>query len=188
MKRYFKRNISSVDGETSSQYISQPSLAPSMPIKIDIIDLPSEPANRKRILDYDPNQREEIKRLYWQRGPCQPGGHLFPQKVIGSKERCFVFTWFKEYHWLEYSVKADKVYCLCCYLFRDIVGNQGGSETFVSSGFSIWSKKKRFDTHVGDITSFHHRALQKCEDLMKPKQSIAYVFQRQSERDKLLDS
>ncbi|XP_022020007.1 uncharacterized protein LOC110920079 [Helianthus annuus] len=45
--------------------------------------------------------------------------------------------------WLEYSIKADKVYCLYCYLFKEDVGNQGGRDTWSSSskGFSDWSKK-----------------------------------------------
>ncbi|XP_071705044.1 uncharacterized protein [Rutidosis leptorrhynchoides] len=183
MEKYFKRKISSVDGESSSQYNSQPSSTPSMPKNIDVNDLPWDPADRKPILDYNPNQREEIRRLYCQRGPCQPSGYLFPQKTIGDKERRFVSTWYKDYPWLEYSVKANKVYCLCCYLFRDQFGQQAGSDAFLSSGFDSWGKKKRLAIHVGDITSFHHKALKKCEDLMKPKQSIVVLFHRQSERD-----
>ncbi|XP_071687723.1 uncharacterized protein [Rutidosis leptorrhynchoides] len=155
-----------------------------MPTKIDITDLPWDPADRKKILDYDPNQRDEIRRLYMQRGPCQPRGNLFPTKTVCSKDRRFVVTWFDEYRWLEYSVKADKAYCLWCYLFRDQVGKQRGSDAFVTDGFSNWNKKDRLKLHEGDVNSFHNKAHQKCEDLMKPKQSIAAVFHRQSDIEK----
>ncbi|XP_071705043.1 uncharacterized protein [Rutidosis leptorrhynchoides] len=47
-----------------------------MPKNIDANDLPWDPADRKPILDYNPNQREEIRRLYCQRGPCQPSDYL----------------------------------------------------------------------------------------------------------------
>ncbi|XP_071694304.1 uncharacterized protein [Rutidosis leptorrhynchoides] len=73
----------------------------------------------KNILDYDPNQKDEIRRIYLQRGPTQPRGHSFP-----------------------YNEKADKAYCLWCYFFRDQVGKQCGSDAFVTDGFCNWNKKK----------------------------------------------
>ncbi|XP_071712419.1 uncharacterized protein [Rutidosis leptorrhynchoides] len=157
-----KRKVS-FDGEgasnaNTSNKVPKSNSTPSMLKKIDINNLPWDPADRKNILDYDPNQRDEIRRIYLQRGPTQPRGHLFPIKKIASKDRRFVITWFDEYHWLEYSEKVDKAYCLWCYLFRDQVGRQRGSDAFVTDGFCNWNKKERFAVHEGDINSFHNRA------------------------------
>ena len=44
--------------------------------------LPSDPARRPRILDYDPNIRDQVRRRYLLKGPCQPRNHKFPQRKI----------------------------------------------------------------------------------------------------------
>lgn len=82
--------------------------------------------------------------------------------------------------WLEYSVKAEKAYCLFCYLFRNYFGRQGAG-AFVVDGFCSWNKTERLGTHVGDVGSFHNRALKKCDDLLRQDQSIAISFHKQSE-------
>lgn len=191
MERFFKRKLpcdSSGDssrGNPSNNISqgSQPSSIPT-PITIDLSDLPWDPADRPRILDYHPNQREEIRRMYWARGACQPRGHNFPTKTVGTKVRRFVVAWFDEFHWLEYSVKTDKAFCLCCYLFRDFIGHQGGSDTFVTKGFDSWSKKSSFKLHMGNVDSFHNKALQKCENLMRQNQSIVVALHKQTEAEK----
>ncbi|XP_071739908.1 uncharacterized protein [Rutidosis leptorrhynchoides] len=99
MNRYYKRK------ESSS----------STPINvIEMDDLQWDPYDRPRILQYNPNQRDGVRRQYWIRRPCQPSGHDFP-KTNGRHS-----------NWIKYSVKADRSFCLCCYLFRDHVGLQGG--------------------------------------------------------------
>ncbi|XP_071714926.1 uncharacterized protein [Rutidosis leptorrhynchoides] len=50
--------------------------------------------------------------------------------------------------------------------------------------FLVGTKKYRFDVYKGDVNSFHNSAHQKCEDLMKPKQSIVVAFHRQSDIEK----
>ncbi|KAJ9562232.1 hypothetical protein OSB04_007392, partial [Centaurea solstitialis] len=172
MERFLKRKAST--SESSSSDIPQPRHSPSIPTEIDINDLPWDPSERKRILEYHPNQRDEIRRKYLIRGPCQPRGHDFPKKANGRR---FTPTWFDEFsNWLEYSVKADKVFCLCCYLFRDQFGGQGGSVAFVTEGFN-----NRLNIHVGDVNSFHNRALKKSEDLMRQNQSIVVAFNKQTD-------
>ncbi|XP_035842123.1 zinc finger MYM-type protein 1-like [Helianthus annuus] len=76
--------------------------------------------------------------------------------------------------WLEYSIKADKVYCLYCYLFKEDVGNQGGRDTwsYSSKGFSDWSKKGSLKEHVGNVDSHHSKAAQKCHNLMNQKKHM----------------
>ena len=124
MERYFKRKLPEIIDDTNNLReeairanvnIVEPS--PVMPKKIDLKDLPWDPSERKRIIEYHPDQRDEIRRAYLIKGPCQPLGHEFPKTKIGNKDRRFNPEWYeneKYKNWLEYSVKADKAYCLCC--------------------------------------------------------------------------
>ena len=166
MEKYLKRKAPSTSNASNNP--------------ININDLPSDPSERPKIITYNPNQRDEIRRTYLVRGPCQPRGHEFPTKLIGAKPRRFVANWFDEYQWLEYSVKVDRAYCLSCYLFREQSGKHG-TDAFVTDGFNSWSKKERLKLHEGEVNSFHHRALKKCEDLINQNQSIAIAFLKQSE-------
>ncbi|KAI3746066.1 hypothetical protein L6452_08485 [Arctium lappa] len=147
---------------------------------IDINNLPWDPSERPKIRSYDPNQRDEVRRKYLVRGPCQPRGHEFPSKVIGAKARRFVVNWFDQFQWLEYSVKVDRAYCLPCYLFKDQSGNHG-TDAFVTDGFNSWSKKDRLKLHEGEVNSFHHKALKKSEDLINQNQSISVALHKQTE-------
>ncbi|XP_076905365.1 uncharacterized protein LOC143561109 [Bidens hawaiensis] len=154
----------------------------SGPSLVDLDNLPWDPADRKRILDYHPDQIDEIRRNYWINGLCQPHGHKFPKRKMGSKEQHFSLTWFDKYgNWLEYSVKADKVFCLCCYLFADHVGNQGGRNIFSKEGFNSWNKPERLSSHEGGVGSAHNKALKRCEDLLNQKQSIATILHKQDD-------
>ncbi|XP_024993104.1 uncharacterized protein LOC112526901 [Cynara cardunculus var. scolymus] len=140
MERFLKRKASTSDNSGKPLNNLRNDL-PSMPREVDLNNLPSNPTERKRILQYHPNQREEIRRHYLIKGPCQPRGHDFPKRIIGNKARRFNPVWFDQYgNWFEYSLKLDKVFCLCCYLFRDQCGGQGGSDAFLTEGFSSWNK------------------------------------------------
>ena len=66
-------------------------------------------------------------------------------------------------------------------MFRVQVGKQGGSDTFVSTGFSSWNKVDSFSKHVGDHSSFHNDAKNKCEDLMRQGQSTNHALRKQSD-------
>ncbi|XP_018455197.1 uncharacterized protein LOC130496927 [Raphanus sativus] len=148
---------------------------------INLEDLPWDPAKRKNILDYPYNQRDEVRRKYLTRGPCQPSGHTFQKKSIGGVLRRFNPQWFEQYSdWLEYSVEQEKAFCLFCYLFRVQAGKQGGSDAFVSTGFSSWNKADSFSKHMGDHTSFHNDARNKCENLMRQGQSIKHALHKQT--------
>ncbi|XP_010558839.1 PREDICTED: zinc finger MYM-type protein 1-like [Tarenaya hassleriana] len=181
MDKFLKRNFASMSqdrGKASIDNTSNSQVRPSIPEQIDLHDLPSDPADRKKILEYHPNQRDEIRRKYLIRGPCQPRGHDFPKKMIGNKLRRFNPVWFDQYaDWLEYSIKKDGAFCLCCYLFREQIGN----DAFVTDGFSSWNKTERLSAHVGDVNSFHNNARKKCDDLMRQDQSIVHAMQKQSD-------
>lgn len=99
----------------------------------DLDDLPWDRADRKKISEYHPNERNEVIRKYLMRGPCQPRGHLFKQTNIGGLWRRFNPKWFDKYpRWLEYSVKKDAAFCLCCYLFRDNAGKGGRNDAWTT--------------------------------------------------------
>ncbi|KAK9062854.1 hypothetical protein SSX86_020044 [Deinandra increscens subsp. villosa] len=160
----------------------KPQSSSSGPKLIDLNKLPWDPADRIRIMDYHPDQRDVIRIQYLVNGPCQPRGHDFPKKYIGNKERRFNRTWFDKYgNWLEYSVKEDNAFCLCCYLFANHVGNQGGRDAFVEKGFNSWNKTERFALHIGDINSVHNKSLKKCEDLQNQNQSIETALHKQDD-------
>lgn len=144
--------------------------------------MPWVPADRKRIADYHPNQRDEVIRRYWIRGLCQPRGHTFKQILIGKALRRFNPDWFDQYrNWLEYSVKKEKGFCLCCYLFRDNAGKCVKSDAFITDGFCKWNSLKSFSEHVGGVDSFHNNAVMKCENLMKQGQSIEHALYKQDD-------
>ena len=169
MEKYLKRKAPSTSNNTNT---------------IDINNLPSDPSDRPKMITYNPNQRDEIRRKYLVNGPCQPRSHEFPTKLIGGKARRFVVSWFDEYQWLEYSVKVDRAYCLPCYLFREQKEKQG-TNAFVTDGFISWSKKDRLKLHEGEVNSIHHKSLKKCEDFLNLNQSIASAFHKQTELMKM---
>ncbi|KAL4573208.1 hypothetical protein LXL04_020007 [Taraxacum kok-saghyz] len=142
-------------------------------MEINLPDVPSDPGLRTRILDYDANVRDKVRRAYLLKGACQPKSHEFPVTLFGKKPRRFDVAWFNEYStWLEYSISKDAAYCLYCYLFKPYVRAQGGGETFVSVGFKIWRHKEKLNHHVGGSNSVHNQAWSKCKDLLNNKQRV----------------
>ncbi|KAK8925828.1 hypothetical protein KSP39_PZI018041 [Platanthera zijinensis] len=147
-------------------------------------DLPTDPGLRPRITNYSPNDQDQVRRAYLLAGPCQPRDHAFPQKIFGNKLRRFNKDWFGLYSsWLEYSISKDSAYCLCCYLFKPDIGDQAGGDSFVGEGFSNWKKNDRLQSHVGGSNSAHNQAVAKCQDLLKQKQHIQTVFEKQAKQD-----
>ncbi|XP_076901790.1 uncharacterized protein LOC143556336 [Bidens hawaiensis] len=101
MKRYFQSEPSNIVSSSSS----------SKPLKINLDDLPWHPSERQPISSYHQSQKDEIRRAYLLRGPCQPTGHEYPLTNFSGKLRGFNEEWYtSEFgNWLEYSVKTDKV-------------------------------------------------------------------------------
>ncbi|KAL7606700.1 hypothetical protein Lser_V15G16169 [Lactuca serriola] len=149
---------------------------------LDLKDLPKDPTDRPLITSYKPNIRDDVRRVYLLQGPCQVRAHKFP-KNLGDRFRRFVPSWFDDFDWLEYSVKNNSAYCLYCYLCGDLTGQKGGRDAFVSQGFDTWNKKDAFRTHVGGVDSFHNKAKEKYEFLMREKQAINVVLRRQTEAE-----
>ncbi|KAK0597892.1 hypothetical protein LWI29_029572 [Acer saccharum] len=128
MEKYLKRLSTLKMGSSSKKHC----------VEINLADLPTDPGLRTRIWDYHPNVREQVRREYALKGPCQPREHNFRVLPCGDKLRRFNHAWFNRYStWLEYSIKNEAVYCLCCYLFKPDNGKQGGGDSFVGEGLSF---------------------------------------------------
>ena len=178
-KKVLNHHLASNEQPTSTNPSS------SRKTSIDIDALPSDPADRKPISSYHPNDRDEVRRAYLQRGPCQPQNHAFPQTKMSKYMWRFNESWFDAYpNWLEYSIKEDAAFCLYCYLFKNDKVGHGGGDAFTSKGFRNWKKRSAFDTHVGEVNSVHNQCVKKCEDLMMQKQSIQAALDKQSDEAK----
>ncbi|CAL2255707.1 unnamed protein product [Prunus armeniaca] len=187
MERFFKRK-SKFELVESSPAKSQKKneSSPNQTTKVNSENLPSDPGLRNQILSYHPNVRDQVRRAYLQKGPCQPRGHNFPYKNFGAKQRRFNPGWFSEFPtWLEYSIEKDATFCLCCYLFKPDVGEQSGGESFVGVGFSNWKKKDRLQIHVGGPNSAHNKAWRSCEVLLNQKQHIETILSKHSNQDRI---
>jgi hypothetical protein len=194
MERFWKRKSppSATDQDEGSSQQNKGASNISAPTRTSLIlspkdvnldELPYDPADRKRIIEYPGFKlQEEIRRRYLIRGPHRPQpGFSYPQTIIGKKPRRFNPDWFEQYDWLEYSEKVDKAFCLYCYLFRDCIDGQAGNDAFVTKGFSGWNNKPRLDTHVGGVTSYHNAAVKRCNNLLKPSQSIEFALKKQQD-------
>ncbi|XP_042441312.1 zinc finger MYM-type protein 1-like [Zingiber officinale] len=152
--------------------------------EFDFSQLPADPGQRIPICSYNANIRDQVRRIYLQKGPCQPSGYEFPKQKFGvSQFRRFNPSWFKEFgDWLEYSIEKDAAYCLYCCLFKTTKGKQAGGETFVSEGFTNWKSKDRLNIHVGQHDSEHHKARMNCEALMNQDEHIQSILHKQSKQ------
>ena len=135
MERYLKRKVptegqSSASAGPSSAEIPQPSSIPRMPTEIDSSDLPWDPFDRIKITQYPHNQRDNVRRKYLTNGPCHPSIENYQPRIFGTRVRRFNPEWYGQYGaWLQYSEKADKAFCLFCYLFKDD-SKRGGGDAF----------------------------------------------------------
>jgi hypothetical protein len=79
MKKYFQRK-SELELSLSSSTNRDDNSSKQRCEEINLVDLPSNPRLRPQILDYHPNDRDQVCRAYAQRGPRQPKEHIFPYK------------------------------------------------------------------------------------------------------------
>lgn len=188
MEKYFPKRPKGASCETNPSSSTNPGspINPSSPkrTKLDgiLANLPADPGLRPPILTYDPNFRDEIRRAYLQKGPCQPKDHNFPQ----TNKRRFIPRWFDEYDWLEYSIEKDAAFCIYCYLFKAKFYKHG-SDAFTSQGFKDWKHKDtRLREHIGLVSSPHNQARQACDDLMNQEQHLRTTVMKHSDqtRDK----
>nr|XP_016485579.1 PREDICTED: uncharacterized protein LOC107805975 [Nicotiana tabacum] len=87
--------------------------------------------------------------------------------------------------WLEYSVKKDAAFCLCCCLFKNDYVHGSTGDSFTKTGFKAWNKaSKRLDLNVGKVNSLYHTCFNKMLDLSNQSQSIQVAFDKQSEKQR----
>ena len=98
---------------------------------------------RKPIEEYPILIRDEIRRRYLLKGPCQPFGHVFPLRQFGKIRRCFRDVWFIKYEWLEYSTSKDAAFCFWCYLFGGCKEGKHGYDVFSKKRFHKLGKGNR---------------------------------------------
>ncbi|CAL2239627.1 unnamed protein product [Prunus armeniaca] len=163
---------------------NQPSNNPPTELDEILANLPADPGLRPPMTYYNPNFREQIRRAYLQRGPCQPKSQNdMPQTLMGESNRRFLVKWFDSFVWLEYSKEKDAAFCLHCYLFKCDFDKQGkaGSDVFTEKGFKNWRKgPENFRDHVGQVGSLHNKATQHCTDLMNQKQHVETIVIKQT--------
>ncbi|XP_016164910.1 zinc finger MYM-type protein 1-like [Arachis ipaensis] len=177
MEKYFKRKLP-LESEVTPLVSSNKKKF----LEFNVESLAADPGQRPKISNYDPNDKDEVRRAYLQKDPCQPREHDFPQTYFGTSLRRFNADWFDEFgNWLEYSISKDAVFCLCCYLMKP---DGASGDAFVKEDFSNWKKKERLQTHIGNHDSAHNQARRKCEALMKQKQHIEVVFPKHSDQAK----
>ncbi|XP_015167808.1 zinc finger MYM-type protein 1-like [Solanum tuberosum] len=154
---------------------------------VDLESLEADPGIRKPIAEYNPNIRDDIRRYYILKKPCQPKDHKFPKTKFGKEMRQFFPDWFNGRKWLEYSITKDAAFCLCCYLFKNECESRGYvvDAAFTKTGYRAWNKAtERFRAHVGDINSIHNKCFNKMLDLMNQSQSIRTSFDKKSQKEK----
>ena len=88
-------------------------------VDFNLENLPSDPGLREKISSYRPNNHNEIRRFYLQKGLCQPvlKNHGYPLTVFFGKPHRFRSEWYVNRKWLEYNIDKDVIFCLYCYLF-----------------------------------------------------------------------
>jgi len=70
-----------------------------------------------------------------QASPKQPALCEFPSKHFGSVKRSFSTYYYKNHHWLEYSVRKDAVFCFACRHFPT-----DSTEDAFRKGMSDWKR------------------------------------------------
>ena len=105
---------------TQDSSLVQESSSKRICVDFNLENLPSEPGLREKISSYHPNNHDEKRRYYLQKGPCQPifqNPDDFPLSYFSGKPCRFRSEWYVNRKWLEYSIDKDAVFCLYCYLF-----------------------------------------------------------------------
>ena len=135
--------------------------------------------------------REEKHRLV-SLGPCQPRLRNYPIYQHDGHKRSFQSKWFNLVHardWLEYSCKANKMFCFACRIFG-MPGSEKGEENLISKGVTgaHWKNAvKRIFDHA--LTQYHVSSTDALKtylqgdpiDCQLDKQRAADLSKRQAE-------
>jgi hypothetical protein len=155
-------------------------------VEFNLLDIVSDPGNRKPIDEYAFEIRDQVKRAYALSGPTQPINHTFLRRWQNGEWRSFQKSWFDKYDWLEYSVSKDAAYCLYCYLFFEpSKPAKFGSDVFAKTGYSNWKKAlHNFEKHTN--CKSHNDSRLKCENFMNQRTSVSQKIINNSKEDEIL--
>ncbi|CAL8161457.1 unnamed protein product [Prunus armeniaca] len=184
----FLRESSSGSGSTnnvdSSNTVGSSRTPSSRQSQLDDVlgNLQADLGLRTRMIDYDANMRDDVRRSYLQKGHCQPRGHNFPITNMSGINRRFIPQWFDEFDWLEYSIFKDAAFCLYCYLFKTNF-EQVSSKAFTGDRFKKWKKgRERFKMHVGPVESVHNKVREATTNLMNQNTYIETAVNKHSDQ------
>ncbi|XP_048494617.1 uncharacterized protein LOC125494828 [Beta vulgaris subsp. vulgaris] len=153
-------------------------------IEVDATDLPQDPGKRKRIVDFHPDDKDNVRRVYGGRKLYQPENHEFPFRPFGQKNRRLNKKWFETYKsWLKYSIEKDAAFCFPCYLFKE--PNEPGGDAFINEGFRAWNKTNAYEKHIAGHMSAHNKAVRSLKDFENQKANLPSLFADQSEENKI---
>lgn len=139
----------------------------------------ADPGLRKAIEEIDPNIRDDVRRAYISKGPCQPKGHNYPKRKISNRNRSFHDEWFTGHPWLEYSIAKDAAFCFYCYLFKQPRAENYGVDAFTVVGFRGWKDgRELIEAHSNGID--HNKSRRSYEDYKNQRQSVSHVMNRGS--------
>ncbi|XP_049370622.1 uncharacterized protein LOC125835542 [Solanum verrucosum] len=192
MDKYVTRSKIRHPSSSSTHASTASTIAPKIQKKtfisdVDLESLEADSGIRKPIAEYNPNIRDDIRRYYILKKPCQPKDHKFPKTKFGKEMRQFFLNWLNGRKWLEYSITKDVAFCLCCYLFKNECESRGYvvDVAFTKTVYRAWNKAtERFRAHVGDINSIHNKCFNKMLDLMNQSQSIRTSFDKKFKKEK----
>ena len=110
--------------EDSSLVQNSSSSSKRICVDFNLENLPSDPGLWEKISSYHPNNHDEIRRYYLQKGHCQPifQNHDYPLTDFSRKPHWFRSEWYVNRKWFEYSIDKNTVFCLYCYPFGQDVG------------------------------------------------------------------
>ena len=94
--------------------------------------------------DSVPSERS-TRTAYIDMGPIQPRLSSYPSRKFGRKNRKFNSGWFDRFKWLEYSVRADRVFCFPCRVFGKNSEHDLHSVPFQSGGFCDWKNATEYN-------------------------------------------
>ncbi|KAL7086970.1 hypothetical protein ACP275_13G036300 [Erythranthe tilingii] len=170
--------LSTIEGQSEEASSTHSSSDPPSSNKVfkkeEYLEL--DPGKRTPILDYHPNDQDDVRRAYLVNGLTRPNMTEYPLRKIGKMNRSFNNSWYKDNDWSEYSIEKEAVFCLPCYLCY----NGTSHSAFVIEGFRNWNLKNKLNTHVGELNSHHRNCVKACVNLMKKNQSIESSFIKHS--------
>ena len=137
-------------------------------------DIVSDLGLWKPIEDFDIGIRDQARRKYLTKGPCQLIGYNFPQKEYGKQRRAFEDALFNQHPWLLYSVTIDVILCFWCYLFNRSKGSGIKEDGFSKWGSILEKALEKFAKHVGDVNSAHNNARVQFQTFQNQRQSVSY--------------